>query len=46
MLSHNANLRARPSTVELMGYGDDEVLFNVFPLFHVNAKYTSVLPAM
>ena len=29
-----------------MGYGEGETLFNAFPLFHVNARYTSVLPAM
>ena len=29
-----------------MAYGEDEVLFNMFPLYHVNARYTSVLPAM
>ena len=46
VLSHNANLRIAQTTVELMEYGDDEVLFNMFPLFHVNARYTSVLPAM
>ena len=34
------------NTCALMAYGEDEVLFNMFPLYHVNARYTSVLPAM
>ena len=47
VLCHNANFRlASRRPVGLMGYGEDEVLFNMFPLFHVNAQYTSVLPAM
>ena len=29
-----------------MDYARDEVLFTAFPLFHVNAKYTTVLPAL
>ena len=29
----------------LMGYGPGEVLYNAFPLFHVNARYTGVLCA-
>jgi len=46
VLAHNANLRVARATCDLMLYGEDEVLFNMFPLFHVNARYTSVLPAM
>ena len=46
VLSHRANFSVASSTCALMGYGEDEVLFNVFPLYHVNARYTSVLPSM
>jgi carnitine-CoA ligase len=47
VLTHHANFRlATTSTIELMDYRDDETLFTAFPLFHVNAKYTSVLPVM
>jgi crotonobetaine/carnitine-CoA ligase len=46
VLTHNANVGVARTTVELMEYDEDEVLFNMFPLFHVNARYTSVLPAM
>ena len=46
VLSHNANLALARSTVELMRYGRDDVLYTVFPLFHINAKYTSVMAAM
>jgi len=47
VLTHHANFRlATTSTIELMDYGDDETLYTAFPLFHVNAKYTSVLPVM
>ena len=46
VLSHRANVRLAVSVIDLMRYDEDEVLFNMFPLFHVNARYTSVLPAM
>jgi crotonobetaine/carnitine-CoA ligase len=46
VLSHNANIRLARGVIDLMRYDEDEVLFNMFPLFHVNARYTSVLPAM
>ena len=46
VLSHRANVSVASSTCALMGYGEDEVLFNMFPLYHVNARYTSVLPSM
>ena len=29
-----------------MRYGRDDVLYTVFPLFHINAKYTSVMAAL
>jgi crotonobetaine/carnitine-CoA ligase len=31
---------------EVMGYGPDDVLWNCFPLFHQNARYTGVIPAL
>jgi crotonobetaine/carnitine-CoA ligase len=47
VLSHNANFRlATVATIDVMDYAEDERLYTAFPLFHVNAKYTSVLPAM
>jgi crotonobetaine/carnitine-CoA ligase len=46
VLSHNANFRLCRNVCEIMGYERDEVLFTAFPLFHVNAKYTTVLPAL
>jgi crotonobetaine/carnitine-CoA ligase len=46
VLSHRANVNVASSTCALMDYGEDEVLFNMFPLYHVNARYTSVLPSM
>ena len=29
-----------------MGYAAGETLFNAFPLFHINARYTTVVPAL
>jgi carnitine-CoA ligase len=46
VLTHNANFRLAWNACELMAYGPGEVLFTAFPLFHVNAKYTTVLPAL
>ncbi|GIU93377.1 MAG: ATP-dependent acyl-CoA ligase [Acidimicrobiia bacterium] len=46
ILSHEANLNLARHCVWLMGYGSDDVLYTVFPLFHINAKYTSVMAAM
>jgi crotonobetaine/carnitine-CoA ligase len=46
VLSHNANLRLCRNVCEIMAYERDEVLFTAFPLFHVNAKHTTVLPAL
>jgi crotonobetaine/carnitine-CoA ligase len=45
VLTHTANFRLAQNVIELMGYAKDEVLFTAFPLFHVNAKYTTVFPA-
>ena len=45
VLTHNANFRLAANVNALMGYGPGEVLYNAFPLFHVNASYTGVLCA-
>lgn len=46
VLSHSANLHLARSAIEFMRYGPDDVLYTAFPLFHVNAKYTSVTAAL
>lgn len=46
VLSHTMNLMAARHNAWLCGYGTDDLLYTVFPLFHINAKYTSVLSAM
>lgn len=46
VLSHNANFQVASSTISVMEYGEEEVFFTAFPLYHINAKYTTVLPAM
>ena len=46
LLSHASHFRQASNVCDLMAYGEDEILFNMFPLYHVNARYTSVLPAM
>jgi crotonobetaine/carnitine-CoA ligase len=44
VLTHNANFFLAETNVLTMEYGESERLFTAFPLFHVNAKYTTVLP--
>ena len=46
VLSHNFAFRMARNVCEIMDYGATDVLFTAFPLFHVNAKYTTILPAM
>ena len=46
MLSHGANLTLTRQTRWLMGYGPADVLYTAFPLFHINARYTTVTVAM
>ncbi|MEE8601505.1 AMP-binding protein [Euzebya tangerina] len=46
VLSHRMNLMAARHTAWLCRYGRDDLLYTVFHLFHINAKYTSVLAAM
>ncbi len=46
VLPHNHNLNLAQGVTEIVGYTEDDVLFSVFPLFHANAKYMTVLAAM
>ena len=46
VLSHSHNLNIAQSYGGLVGYTEDDVLYSVFPLFHANAKYMSLLTAM
>ena len=46
VVSHAHNLNIARSYVDLVGYTEDDVLYSVFPLFHANAKYMSVLIAI
>ena len=46
VLSHEAVLHLTRHLVWLMDYTDDDRLFTTFPLFHNNAKYTSLTAAM
>ncbi|MBP2367790.1 AMP-binding protein [Pseudonocardia parietis] len=46
VLGHEANLNLARHTAHLMGYTPEDRLYTAFPLFHINAKYTSVMAAM
>jgi crotonobetaine/carnitine-CoA ligase len=46
VLSHSHNLNIAQGFGELVGYAEDDVLYSVFPLFHANAKFMSLLAAM
>ena len=46
VLTHSANLRLATANLALMEYTAEDVLYTAFPLFHVNAKFTSVTSAM
>jgi carnitine-CoA ligase len=46
VLPHNHNLNLAQGVSGIVGYTEDDVLFSVFPLFHANAKYMTVLAAM
>lgn len=46
LLSHRANLNLARHTVELMGYTSADHLYSVFPLYHSNARYCSVMAGM
>jgi len=46
VLPHNHNINLATSTAEVAGYTEDDVLLSVFPLFHANAKYMTLVAAM
>lgn len=46
VLSHGANLRLANANIALMEYSAADVLYTAFPLFHVNAKFTSLTSAL
>ena len=46
VLTHSANLHLANSAAEFCGWTAADTLYTAFPLFHVNAKYTSVVAAM
>ena len=46
MLSHAANLTLARHTSWLMGYDSSDVLYTAFPLYHINARYTTVMCAL
>ncbi len=46
VLTHRANLQLARANVELMEYTADDVLYTAFPLFHVNAKFTTIVSSM
>ncbi|MCW2995038.1 MAG: AMP-binding protein, partial [Conexibacter sp.] len=46
VLPHSANLALARANVALMEYTAADVLYTAFPLFHVNAKFTSVTSAL
>ncbi|MEX5717045.1 AMP-binding protein [Geodermatophilus maliterrae] len=46
VLSHRANVNLTRHTVALMGYTAADRLYSVFPLFHSNARYCSVMAAV
>lgn len=46
VLTHATNQTLAGAVVEAMAYNSSDVLYNVFPLSHVNARFTTVLAAM
>lgn len=46
LLSHRANINLARHTVNLLGYTSEDRLYSVFPLFHSNARYCSVMAAL
>ena len=46
ILAHAANFSLARGVAEAMEYEATDVLYNVFPLSHVNARFTTVLVAM
>jgi crotonobetaine/carnitine-CoA ligase len=46
VLPHFAALRHARRVCATMGYGPDDVLFNVFPWNHINVRHAALLPAL
>jgi crotonobetaine/carnitine-CoA ligase len=46
VLSHSANLHLAKSNIHFMEWGPRDVLYTAFPLFHVSAKFTSVVASL
>ncbi|MFW0795877.1 AMP-binding protein [Gordonia sp. CPCC 205515] len=46
LLSHRANVNLARHTVDLMAYTSTDRLYSVFPLYHSNARYCSVMAAI
>ena len=46
ILSHRANFQLAQTACDLMSYTPSDRLFTMFPLFHVNARYTTILVAL
>jgi carnitine-CoA ligase len=46
ILSHTSTFSVAKTACELMKYEPEDRLFTAFPLFHVNARYTSILVAL
>src|SRR5436305_2719253 len=46
VLPHNHNINLATSTAEVAQYTENDVLLSVFPLFHANAKYMTLVAAM
>jgi crotonobetaine/carnitine-CoA ligase len=46
MLPHFAAVRQARRVAATLGYGPDDVLFNVFPWNHINVRHAALLPAL
>ncbi|MCP3974347.1 MAG: AMP-binding protein [bacterium] len=46
MLPHRSTMRLARGIVDNVGLGADDVLFTTFPLFHIAARFVSVVAAM
>ena len=46
VLTHKSNFKNASNCCDVMKYSPNDRLFTVFPLFHANARYTTVLAAL
>lgn len=46
ILSHKANFALSKSSIDIVNYSENDRLYTVFPLHHVNARYSTVLAAL